>query len=77
MKGDWFGLPQRRVGLGRRFSHRDRWLNGASTRGAVLVNLVLCGCAAYRTQLFLYLKACAREELNTMNRWAGVDSATA
>ena len=24
---------------------------------------VLCGCAAYRTQLFLYLKACGREEL--------------
>ena len=37
-------------------------------RGAVLVNLVLCGCAAYRTRLFLYLKACGREELNTMIR---------
>src|SRR5688500_6259260 len=26
-----------------------------TTRGAFIVNLVLCGCAAYRTQLFLYL----------------------
>lgn len=45
-----------------------------ATRGAFLVNLVLCGCAAYRTQLFLYLKACGREELSTMNLWAGVDA---
>jgi hypothetical protein len=45
-----------------------------TTRGAALVNLVLCGCAAYRTQLFLYLKACGREELSTMNLWAGVDA---
>jgi hypothetical protein len=42
-------------------------------RGPFIVNLVLCGCAAYRTQLFLYLKACGRDELNTMNLWAGVD----
>ena len=45
-----------------------------STRGAFLVQWVLCGCAAYRTQLFLYLKACGREELGTMNLWAGVDA---
>ena len=44
-----------------------------TTRGASLVNVVLCGCAAYRTQLFLYLKACGREELGTMNLWAGMD----
>jgi len=43
-------------------------------RGSVIVNLVLGGCAAYRTQLFLYLKACGREELNTMNLWAGADA---
>jgi hypothetical protein len=47
------------------------------SRGAFLVNHVLCGCAAYRTQLFLYLKASGREELNTMNLWAGVDAAVA
>jgi hypothetical protein len=47
---------------------------GKSSKGSVLVNLVLAGCAAYRTQLFLYLKACGREELNTMNLWGGVDA---
>jgi hypothetical protein len=41
--------------------------------GMFLVNLVVCGHAAYRTQLFLYLKSCGREELNTYNLWAGVD----
>ena len=46
---------------------------GKSSRGSFLVNQVLCGCAAYRTQLFLYLKACGREELNTWNLWVGVD----
>lgn len=42
-------------------------------RGPMLVNMVLCGHAAYRTQLFCYLKSCGREELNTMNLWVGVD----
>ena len=36
-----------------------------TSRGAFIVNMVLCGCAAYRTQLFLYLKSCGREELST------------
>ena len=45
-----------------------------TTRGAFLVNLVLCGHAAYRTQLFVYLKACGRDELTTMNLWAGADA---
>ena len=44
------------------------------SRGAFIVNLVLSGCAAYRTQLFLYLKACGREELSTYNLWAGIDA---
>lgn len=44
-----------------------------SSRGAFLVNTVLCGYAAYRTQIFVYLKACGRTELNTMNLWAGMD----
>jgi hypothetical protein len=44
-----------------------------TTRGAFIVNFVLSGCAAYRTQLFLYLKACGREELSTMNLWGGMD----
>jgi hypothetical protein len=44
-----------------------------STRGSLLVNLVLCGFAAYRTQIFCYLKSCGHDELNTLNLWAGVD----
>ena len=45
-----------------------------TTTGAFIVNLVIGGCAAYRTQIFLYLKACGREELSTMNLWAGIDA---
>ena len=52
----------------------DLFGSGKASRGAVIVNMVLCGCAAYRTQLFLYLKSSGREELNTMNLWAGVDA---
>jgi hypothetical protein len=44
------------------------------SRGQFIVNHVLGQCAAYRTQLFLYLKACGREELNTMNLWVGIDA---
>ena len=44
-------------------------------QGVFIVNLVLSGHAAYRTQLFVYLKACGREELGTTNLWAGVDAA--
>ena len=50
---------------------------GTSSRGAFLVTQVLCSCAAYRTQLFLYLKACGREELNTWNLWVGIDEPAA
>lgn len=45
----------------------------SAIRGPALVDIVVCGHAAYRTQLFCYLKACGREELNTMNLWVGVD----
>jgi len=44
------------------------------TRGAFIVSLVLGGHAAYRTQLFLYLKACGHEHLGTTNLWRGVDA---
>ena len=44
-----------------------------SSRGLLVITLVLNGHAAYRTQLFLYLKACGREELSTMDLWAGAD----
>jgi hypothetical protein len=50
-------------------------LDGAKTsRGSLIINLALSGCAAYRMQLFLYLKTCGREELGTMNLWTGVDA---
>jgi len=45
-----------------------------SSRGLLVITLVVNGHAAYRTQLFLYLKACGREELGTMNLWGGVDA---
>jgi len=45
-----------------------------TSRGAHIVSGVLSGCAAYRTQLFLYLKACGRTDLGTMNLWAGADA---
>jgi hypothetical protein len=44
-----------------------------TSRGALIVNVVLGGCAAYRTQLFCYLKSCGRDELNTWNLWVGQD----
>ena len=44
-----------------------------SSRGLLVIWLIVNGHAAYRTQLFLYLKACGREELSTMNLWAGAD----
>jgi hypothetical protein len=54
-------------------SEMDNFDGSKITRGLFIVNLVLCGHAAYRTQLFCYLKACGRDELGTMNLWYGVD----
>ena len=45
-----------------------------ATRGMWVVRLPLTHYAAYRMQLFVYLKACGRDELNTMNLWAGIDA---
>ena len=45
-----------------------------TSKGSHIVYLVVGGHAAYRTQLFLYLKACGRDELNTMNLWGGMDA---
>jgi hypothetical protein len=52
----------------------DLFGSGKASRGSVIVYLVLGGCAAYRTQLFLYLKSCGRDELGTMNLWGGMDA---
>lgn len=51
-------------------------MSGVASHGAHLVTWVLNGCMACRMQLFLYLKACGRAELNTMNLWSGVDAAS-
>ena len=48
--------------------------SGQAKRGPYLVTSVLGGHAAYRTQLFCYLKACGREELTTANLWRGMDA---
>ena len=45
------------------------------SRGSFIVSMVLGGHAAYRTQLFLYLKSCGQEHLGTTNLWRGVDAA--
>ena len=48
--------------------------DGAKTScGSFIINHVIAQCSAYRTQLFMHLKACGREELNTSNLWVGVD----
>jgi len=50
------------------------WVDGSRiSRGLFLVNYLFGQLTAYRLQLFLYLKACGREELNTMNLWIGAD----
>jgi hypothetical protein len=47
------------------------------SKGAFIVSLVLGGHAAYRTQLFMYLKACGQEHLGTVNLWRGTDAVPA
>ena len=50
------------------------WVDGSQiSRGQFLVNYVFGQATQYRLQLFLYLKACGRDELNTMNLWLGAD----
>ncbi|MDZ4674376.1 MAG: hypothetical protein SGI84_07975 [Gemmatimonadota bacterium] len=49
--------------------------DGSQTpRGKLIATWVLCGTAAYRMQLFLYLKASGREDLSTNDLWSGVDT---
>jgi hypothetical protein len=50
---------------------------GPRSRARWLLDFVLCGHAAYRTQLFMNLKGgCGREELNTSNLWMAMDPAS-
>lgn len=55
------------------FSAQIEMFGNKASKGFFLVNLVVGGHAAYRTQLFCYLKSCGRDELNTFNLWGGVD----
>jgi hypothetical protein len=59
------------------FRGRIDMFGRTETRAAFLLELVLNGCAAYRTQIFLYLKSCGRDELGTSNLWQGVDAPVA
>ena len=59
------------------FRNEIEMFGGKSTVGSFIVSMVLGGAAAYRTQLFCYLKSCGREELGTANLWRGVDPAPA
>ena len=52
----------------------DNFDGSKTSRGVFILKYVLQGHAAYRTQLFLYLKSCGRDELNTRNLWSGVDA---
>ena len=47
---------------------------GPMTCGEFIVNQLIAQCAAYRMQLFIYLKASGHHELNSMNLWVGVDA---
>jgi hypothetical protein len=50
---------------------------GRNTRGAWLITMAHAHYVAYRMQLFLYLKSCGREELSTMDLWAGTSAPAA
>ena len=70
--------PQYAAGVGalgeQELREKVTFFGQTASRGAFLTSSVLCGHAAYRTQLFLYLKACGRTELSTMNLWGGMDA---
>jgi hypothetical protein len=52
---------------------RLEFFGESGSRGFFLVKWVLSGHAAYRTQLFCYLKACGLDTLGTPDLWRGVD----
>ena len=54
----------------------DNFDGSRTSRGVFIVKYVLSGHAAYRTQLFLYLKSCGCDDLNTRNLWSGADAPT-
>lgn len=48
-------------------------VGGTQLLGQAILNLPFKWIAAYKLQLFLYLKATGAEELNTANAWMGMD----
>jgi hypothetical protein len=60
-----------------RFRDKVEMFGIPSTRGGLLVMLVLNHYVAYRMQLFLYLKGSGHQELGTMNLWVGRDASAA
>lgn len=63
-----------------RFSEEDlqgeinMYGQGEKTRAAYLVDGVLKWYAAYKLQLFMYLKLLGNEKIGTMNLWGGMDA---
>lgn len=55
------------------FRKQVTFFGNTQSLGGFFVNTILAGHAAYRAQIFQYLKSCGRTELNTMNLWAGMD----
>ena len=53
--------------------HEMEMFGSKASRGSWIVSLILLHYAAYRMQLFQYLKSSGREELNTFNLWVGTD----
>lgn len=48
--------------------------NQTGPRNGFLVNYLLVFLGAYKTQLFLQLKAAGNKDLGTLNLWAGMDA---
>ncbi len=62
-----------RTWTGDRFRAEVNMFGMQRSKGALVTSLILNAHAAYRMQLFCYLKMCGREELNTVNLWVGAD----
>jgi hypothetical protein len=52
------------------------YMMGDMTKGRYLVENLLKWAAAYKTQLFLYIKASGNSALGTSNLWGGMDMPT-
>jgi len=56
------------------FRRQVTFFGNTQSLGGFFVNTILAGHAAYRAQIFQYLKSCGRTDLTTMNLWAGMDA---